>query len=99
MKIQLIAALVVCAVSAISRAQYPTVPQDIQSQADRAKSEADKRSDDAWEKAQPAIKEWETKGKPYIPWASSPGDLPQASIPAFPGDEGGGAFTCGGRGG
>src|SRR2546423_1586643 len=100
MKIQLIAAaLVVFACSTTSRAQYPTVPQDVQSQADRAKSDADKRSDEAWEKALPVIKEWEAKGKPYLPWASSPGDLPQASIPAFPGAEGGGAFTCGGRGG
>ena len=31
--------------------------------------------------------------------ASQPGDLPQASIPAFPGAEGGGAFSFGGRGG
>ncbi|MCJ7544321.1 MAG: polysaccharide lyase [Phycisphaerae bacterium] len=31
--------------------------------------------------------------------ASQPGDLPQASIPAFPGAEGAGAFTAGGRGG
>jgi len=94
--IVLITALCFCEVA---RAQYPTVPQDIQAQADQAKSEADKRSDEAWARAQPAIKEWESKGKPYIPWASKPGDLPFASIPAFPGAEGGGAFTCGGRGG
>ena len=31
--------------------------------------------------------------------ASQPSDLPQASIPAFPGAEGGGAFSFGGRGG
>jgi hypothetical protein len=31
--------------------------------------------------------------------ASQPGDLPQASTPAFPGAEGAGAFTPGGRGG
>ena len=83
----------------ICSGQYPTVPQDIQSAADRAKAEADKRSDEAWAKALPVIQEWETKGKPYIPWASHPEDLPQANIPAFPGAEGGGAFTCGGRGG
>ena len=28
------------------------------------------------------------KGKPYIPWAAKPDDLPQAKIPAFPGAEG-----------
>ncbi len=48
---------------------------------------------------QPALAEWEKKGKPFIPWASKPGDLPQASVPAFPGAEGGGRFSFGGRGG
>jgi hypothetical protein len=38
-------------------------------------------------------------GKPYIPWASRPADLPQAGIPAFPGAEGGGMYSFGGRGG
>jgi len=37
--------------------------------------------------------------KPYIPWASKPEDLPQASIPAFPGAEGGGMYSFGGRDG
>ena len=57
------------------------------------------RSDAAWEKAQPAIKAWAAKGKPYIPWAAKPEDLPQAKIPAFPGAEGGGMYSFGGRGG
>jgi len=48
---------------------------------------------------QPALAEWAKKGKPFIPWASKPGDLPQASVPAFPGAEGGGKFSFGGRGG
>lgn len=47
----------------------------------------------------PQIAEWEKKGKPFIPWASKPGDLPQAKVPAFPGAEGGGKFSFGGRGG
>lgn len=38
-------------------------------------------------------------GRPYVPWASRPYDLRQAKIPAFPGAEGGGMFTFGGRGG
>ena len=37
--------------------------------------------------------------KPNIPWASKPEDLPQADIPAFPGAEGGGMYSFGGRGG
>ena len=50
-------------------------------------------------KDKPIIEEWAKKGKPYIPWASNPGDLPQAGIPAFPGAEGGGMYSFGGRGG
>ena len=58
-----------------------------------------RHSDEAWEKALPAIKESESKGKPFIPWAAKPSDLPQADIPAFPGAEGGGMYSFGGRGG
>src|SRR6266478_1201416 len=47
----------------------------------------------------PQLAEWEHKGKPFIPWASKPQDLPQAKLPAFPGAEGGGKFSFGGRGG
>jgi hypothetical protein len=47
----------------------------------------------------PVIAEWAKKGKPFIPWASKPEDLPQAKVPAFPGAEGGGKFSFGGRGG
>ena len=42
---------------------------------------------------------WAEKGWPYIPVAYKPEDLPRADIPAFPGAEGGGAWTAGGRGG
>ena len=37
--------------------------------------------------------------KAYNQWAQRADDLPQADIPAFPGAEGGGMYTCGGRGG
>ena len=47
----------------------------------------------------PVIAEWEKQGKPFIPWASQPSDLPQAKVPAFPGAEGGGKYSFGGRGG
>lgn len=50
-------------------------------------------------KTAPIIAEWAKKGKPFIPWAAKPGDLPQAKVPAFPGAEGGGKFSFGGRGG
>jgi hypothetical protein len=60
---------------------------------------ADQRSAEAWAKIQPELAEWEKKGKPYIPSAAKPEDLPQAPILAFPGAEGGGAHSFGGRGG
>lgn len=58
-----------------------------------------KQSEEAWKKALPALEEWAKKGKPYIPWAAKPEDLPQSDIPAFPGAWGGGMFSFGGRGG
>jgi pectate lyase len=80
-------------------AQYPNVPADVREEAARKKEAMDRHSDQAWEKALPVIKEWEAKGKPYIPWAAKPDDLPQAPIPAFPGAQGGGMYSFGGRGG
>ncbi len=80
-------------------AQYPQVPKDIQDAADSMMSAARRSSDAAWAKALPIIEEDARNGKPYIPWAARPTDLPQADIPAFPGAEGGGAYSFGGRGG
>ncbi len=69
--------------------------------------DAIKARDEAWNQYEqqvisncaPQIAEWAKKGKPFIPWAAKPGDLPQAKVPAFPGAEGGGKFSFGGRGG
>lgn len=80
-------------------AQYPQIPSNVDAEARRLKAESNKRSDEAWARALPIVKEWEAKGKPYIPWAAEPADLPQADIPAFPGAEGGGMYSFGGRGG
>lgn len=80
-------------------AQYPTIPPEVQKSADSLLNVARIHSDEAWAKAYPIIKEDAAKGKPYIPWAGKADDLPQASIPAFPGAEGGGKYTFGGRGG
>lgn len=80
-------------------AQYPSVPKDIQDATDSMMNVARKASDAAWVKALEIIEEDARKGKPYIPWAARPTDLPQADIPAFPGAEGGGAYSFGGRGG
>ena len=81
------------------KAQYPDVPKDVKEAADKMMAEEQASSDAAWEKAYPIIKEEAQHGRPYIPWAARPTDLPQAKIPSFPGAMGGGAYTFGGRGG
>jgi hypothetical protein len=48
---------------------------------------------------QPQLDAWAKKGKPFYVNAQVPADLPQAGVPAFPGAEGAGKFTFGGRGG
>lgn len=80
-------------------AQYPQVPGDVQAAADARKKAADEASDAAWKAAQPAMKADEANGRFYHPYAAKPADLPQAAIPAFPGAEGGGMYSRGGRGG
>ena len=80
--------------------QAPTIPNEVQARGESARLEARKQSDAAFEKALPVIRAEARKGdRPYIPWASSPDDLPQCRLRAFPGAEGAGAFTKGGRGG
>src|ERR1041384_1061327 len=80
-------------------AQYPRISNEIATEANARRAAADKHSDEAFAKAMPIIKKWEAKGKPYIPGAAKPSDLPQAKIPAFPGAWGGGMYSFGGRGG
>ncbi|MET0463831.1 MAG: polysaccharide lyase [Chitinophagaceae bacterium] len=80
-------------------AQYPKIPSDVQKSADSLMKAAEAHSEAAWAIAHPIIKEEAKNGRPFIPWAAKPDDLPQADIPAFPGAEGGGKFTFGGRGG
>jgi hypothetical protein len=80
-------------------AQYPSIPPDVKRWSDSLMEAGRKQSDIAWEKAKPIIEKEAKEGKPFIPWAARPTDLPQASIPAFPGAEGGGKYSFGGRGG
>lgn len=82
-----------------SSGQYPKVPKATQRAEDERRAAYEKPEDEAWEKAQPELARWAEKGKPYIPWAAKPSDLPQAAIPAFPGAWGGGMYSFGGRGG
>lgn len=83
----------------LSHAQYPDVPKEDQERANALIKAAEKHSDSMWAIAYPIIKKEATEGKPYVPWASRFDELPYAAIPAFPGAEGGGRFTEGGRGG
>lgn len=80
-------------------AQYPKITEEVARESEARKAAMLARSDAAWERALPLIKEWESRGKPYIPDARHPDDLPQAQIPAFPGAQGGGMYSFGGRGG
>jgi len=80
-------------------AQYPAIPPDVQRSADSLLNAERVRSEAAWNKAKPIIEEQARHGRPYIPWAGRPDDLPQSPIPAFPGAEGGGMYSYGGRGG
>lgn len=85
--------------SANCLAQYPKISPEVQAREKAIKAEAEKLSNEAWERAKVIVEQDASHGKPYVPWASRPTDLPQASIPAFPGAEGGGMYSFGGHGG
>lgn len=85
--------------TAYSHGQYPKVSKKDFAQAQAKFLSEDQRSDVAFLKAQPDIESWSKRGKPYLPGAARPQELPQSEIPAFPGAWGGGMYTFGGRGG
>lgn len=96
--------LVICAAALLApisvvKAQYPQEPKEVKEAVKKMMDEEYKLSDEAWEKALPTVEKEAKEGKPYIPWAARPTDLPQAKIPSFPGAEGGGMYSFGGRGG
>ncbi len=80
-------------------AQYPVIPPHLEKAGDSALNEVKRLSDEAWQKALPVVERDAKNGKPFVPWAKAPSDLKQSPIPAFPGAEGGGAYSFGGRGG
>ncbi len=83
------------AVPAMARENWP-IPDDTLKARDAAWNQYE---EGVASNAAPVIAEWAAKGKPFNPWAAKAGDLPQAPVPAFPGAEGGGKFSFGGRGG
>ncbi|HEU5397120.1 MAG TPA: polysaccharide lyase, partial [Verrucomicrobiae bacterium] len=89
------ALLMLAAPLASARESWPVPGETV-----RARSEAwHQHEEQVISNDAPVIAEWEKKGKPFIPWAGKPNDLPQAKVPAFPGAEGGGKYSFGGRGG
>ena len=82
-----------------SFAQYPQYTDEAKHLIDSLSACWSAHSDSAWQVAFPIVVKEAKEGRPYVPWASRPYDLRQAKIPAFPGAEGGGMFTFGGRGG
>lgn len=96
---RLLVVILLLATSAQLRAQYPRLTKEVKQEADERLAAADRRSDEAWAAALPEVQRWAARGKPFIPSAAEPKDLPQAKIPAFPGAQGGGMYSFGGRGG
>lgn len=80
-------------------AQYPSVSEEDKKRGEEVVRLAKEEADKAFERDLKIIEAEAAAGKPYIPWAGRPSDLPQADIPAFPGAEGGGMYSFGGRGG
>lgn len=84
---------------AAAMAQYPTLTPEANAEARALARQREKQTAEAWQKALPVVQKEAEEGRPYVPWAHRPYDLQQALIPAFPGAEGGGMYTAGGRGG
>lgn len=80
-------------------AQYPVLTSEANAKIDSMEAAWAKHQAEVWEKAKPIVMKEHAEGRPYVPWAHRIGDLPQATIPAFPGAEGGGMYSVGGRGG
>ena len=96
---RIVSTVVALAALGTASAQYPKVTQEMRDAVAEQIRRGKEYAEQMWEKAKPVIDREARNGRPYIPFASRPSDLPQAEIPAFPGAEGGGMSTCGGRGG
>ncbi|TDD97803.1 polysaccharide lyase [Flavobacterium cellulosilyticum] len=91
--------LAACTFFSSAYAQYPVIPDELQAKTDAVLAKEEVRLAKIWSDNEAIINAEAKQGKPYLPWAAYPKDLVQVAIPAFPGAEGGGAFTQGGRGG
>ena len=95
---KVIMTVAISAVVTSATAQYPTIPDSVKVRETREKAEWAAKDDAAWQKALPTVINSMFEGKPFVPQSSRPSDLKQAKIPAFPGAEGGGMYSFGGRG-
>jgi hypothetical protein len=68
-------------------AQYPKIPADVQKASNDMMREATRQSDIAWEKAKVIIEKESKEGKPYIPFAGRPTDLPNQNYLHFRGQK------------
>lgn len=91
-------AAVFAASSINSFAQYPTIPDSVKARGAEESAFWDNLNEKAWQKALPTVARNMFEGKPFVPHSAKPSDLKQAQIPAFPGAEGGGMYSFGGRG-
>ncbi len=98
-QISTLAVAALLAVPATMMAQYPQLTPEAKQDYTTMITAAREHSDSAWAKAFPIVQKEAAEGRPYVPWASRPDDLMRATIPAFPGAEGGGMYSPGGRGG
>lgn len=78
--------LAVCAAAllvpvVVVRAQYPSMTDEANKAYKTMMDEERRLSDEAWAKALPVVEKEAKEGRPYIPWAARPYDLPQAKIP------------------
>src|SRR4051812_23585987 len=82
-----------CSFFSAAYAQYPEIPKPLQDKTDAILADEEKRLAEIWNANSNVIQTEAKLGRPYLPWASYPKDFVHADIPAFPGAEGGGAFT------
>jgi len=84
--VSLIFTIVIAVPGARAREKWPAPTEEAKHEAAAARQ----HETELWKRLEPELAEWGKKGKPFIPQAAKPTDLPQADVPAFPGAEGGG---------
>jgi hypothetical protein len=95
-------AMIACAALTVSAANFTAAREKWPSpdaETRKQMAEIQRQEEETVAKTEAELAKHPIPGKPYLPQAVYPEDLPQAGIPAFPGAEGAGKFSFGGRGG